>query len=55
MEEWIALHHEFHFSTTNVKLYDYVEAGSLLGIADKELYLVYKLDGMVIPYEKYLS
>lgn len=44
-----------NFSTTNVKLYDYVEAGSLLGIADKELYLVYKLDGMVIPYEKYLS
>jgi len=39
----------------NVKLYDYVEAGSLLGIADKKLFLVYKEEGNVISYEKYLS
>ncbi len=44
-----------NLSTTNVKLYDYVEAGSLLGVADKELYLVYKEEGNVVSYEKYLS
>ncbi len=44
-----------NLSTMNVKLYDYVEAGSLLGIADKKLFLVYKEEGNVISYEKYLS
>ena len=44
-----------NLSTTNVKLYDYVEAGSLLGVVDKELYLVYKEEGNIVSYEKYLS
>lgn len=44
-----------NLSTTNVKLYDYVESGSLLGVVDKELYLVYKEEGNAISYEKYLS
>lgn len=44
-----------NLSTMNVKLYDYVEAGALLGVATKDLFLVYKEEGNVIPYEKYLS
>lgn len=44
-----------NLSTMNVNLYDYVEAGSLLGVVDKELYLVYKEEGNVISYEEYLS
>jgi len=44
-----------NLSTTNVKLYDYVESGSLLGVVDNELYLVYKEEGNAISYEKYLS
>ncbi len=39
----------------NVKMYDYIEKGSVLGntISDK-LYLVFKKDGESISYEKYL-
>lgn len=40
----------------NVKLYDYVEEGSLLGeTIDKTLYLVFKKEGTVLDYQKYLS
>lgn len=44
-----------NLSSVNVKLYDYVEAGSLLGVADKDLYIVYKEEGNVVPYENYFS
>lgn len=40
---------------TNVKLYDYVEKGSLLGEIKDYLYLVYKKDGNVLNYEEYLK
>ena len=40
---------------TNVKLYDYVEKGNLLGEIDKYLYLVYKKDGNILNYEEYLK
>jgi len=40
---------------TNVKLYDYVEKGTLLGEVDKHLYLVYKKDGNILNYEEYLK
>ena len=40
---------------TNVKLYDYVEKGTLLGEVDKYLYLVYKKDGNILNYEEYLK
>lgn len=40
---------------TNVSLYDYVEKGSLLGEAEKYLYLVYKKDGNVLNYEEYFK
>jgi stage IV sporulation protein FA len=40
----------------NVKIYDYIEGGSLLGevISDK-LYLVFKQDGKVIDYKEHLQ
>ncbi|MBD9098404.1 M23 family metallopeptidase [bacterium] len=40
----------------NVKLYDYVEKGSLIGQADnKTLYLVFQKEGKFIDYQKYLA
>lgn len=36
----------------NVKLYDYVEKGSLLGEVDNELYIVIKKDGKYLDYEE---
>lgn len=42
-------------STTSLKLYDYIEKGSLIGEAkDNNLYIVFKKDGQVLEYEKYL-
>lgn len=39
----------------NVKLYDYVEQGDLIGnTKDTNLYLVYKKDGEVLNYEDYI-
>ena len=40
---------------TNVKLYDYVEKGKLLGETEEYLYLVYKKDGNILNYEEYLK
>lgn len=39
----------------SVKLYDYVEKGSLLGEVNNTLYLVYKKDGNVLDYKDYLE
>lgn len=39
----------------NVKLYDYVEEGSLLGEIEKqELFLVFKKEGTILDYKEYL-
>ena len=38
----------------NYKLYDYAKKGEILGVSNKYLYLVYKKDGKVLDYEKYL-
>ena len=39
----------------NLKLYDYVEKGTILGNADgKNLYLVFKEDGKTVEYTKYV-
>lgn len=43
-----------NLDTINVKLYDYMESGSLLGSVQKQLYLVYKKDGNVLNYEEYI-
>ncbi|MDD2489940.1 MAG: M23 family metallopeptidase [Bacilli bacterium] len=40
----------------NVNLYDYVAKGSYLGeIKDNKLYLVYKKEGKVLDYKKYIN
>lgn len=50
IDEWYG-----NIDNVNVKLYDYVKKGSLLGEANNELYLVYKHDGNVLNYEEYLK
>lgn len=40
---------------SNVKLYEYVEKGSLLGEADKELYLFGQMNGKFISSKEYLG
>ena len=40
---------------TNLKLYDYVEKGTLLGESEDYLYLVYKKDGNILNYEEYIK
>ena len=40
---------------SSLKLYDYVEKGSLVGEAlSNDIYLVYKKDGKVLNYEDYI-
>lgn len=44
-----------NIETVNVKLYDYVEQGSLIGnTKDTTLYLVYKKDGEVLDYKDFI-
>ena len=41
---------------TNIKLYDYIEKGTLLGEVDSnEIYLFYQKDGKFINYQEYLG
>ena len=39
---------------TDVNLYDYVSKGTPLGECDDQLYLLFKQNGEVLNYEKYL-
>lgn len=39
----------------NIKVYDYIEKGTILGIANKKLYLEFSKDGAVIDYEPYIK
>ena len=40
----------------NVKIYDYVESGALLGeTKDDKLYLVFKKEGEVLDYKKFIE
>ena len=42
-------------SSASVKLYDYIEKGSLIGeTKDDKLYLVFKKDGKILNYEDYI-
>lgn len=44
-----------NIESANIKLYDYVEQGDLIGnTKDTNLYLVYKKDGEVLNYEDYI-
>ncbi len=40
-----------NLSNINVKLYDYIEKGSLIGNCDNTLYLIHKKDGEILDYE----
>lgn len=45
-----------NLGNVNVKLYDYVEKGNLLGeVKDETLYLVYQKDGKYIDYKEYIK
>ena len=39
---------------SDLKMYDYIEKGSIIGEADELLYLVFKKDGNILNYEDYL-
>lgn len=42
-------------NSTNVKMYDYVEKGSLLGeVKDTTLYLVFQKEDKYLDYSKYI-
>lgn len=43
-----------HISDTSLELYDYVTKGSILGNCHDYLYVVYKKDGKILPYEENL-
>lgn len=40
-----------NLSNINVKLYDYIDKGSLIGNCDNTLYLIHKKDGEILDYE----
>lgn len=50
IDEWYG-----NIENANVKLYDYVKKGQLLGDASEYLYLVYKKDGNILNYEEYIK
>ena len=39
----------------NIKLYDYVEKGNLLGVADNYLYLLFQKNGEYLDYKIFLT
>ena len=43
-----------NIKANNIKLYDYVEKGELLGEANNELYLVFQKDGVYLDYKEYI-
>ena len=50
IDEWYR-----NINNVNVKLYDYVTEGSILGECNNKLYLVYKKDGNILNYEEYIK
>lgn len=44
-----------NLNITNIKLYDYVEKGKLIGEVDDSLYLVYQKDGKSVNYKDYFE
>lgn len=44
-----------NINTTNIKMYDYIEKGKLLGeVKGKELYMVFQKEGKYLNYKEYL-
>lgn len=44
-----------NIATSDVKLYEYIEKGSLLGETSNDLYLVFKKDGEIMDYNEYIK
>ena len=44
-----------NITNTSLKLYDYIEKGSLIGEVKKELYMVFSRNGKFLNYEEYIS
>lgn len=45
-----------NINKTNLKIYDYIEKGSFLGeVSNNYLYVVFKKDGKILDYTKYVS
>ena len=38
----------------NLKLYDYIKEGNLIGVSNNKLYLVFTKDGEVVDYQEYI-
>lgn len=38
----------------DIKIYDYIEKGTIIGTADKELYLLFQKDGETLDYNTYI-
>ena len=50
IDEWYG-----NIENVNVKLYDYVKKGELLGEVNNNLYLVFKQGGNILNYEEYIK
>ena len=44
-----------YIENTNLKVYDYVEKGTIIGVVNKKLYLAFQKDGEKIEYEPYIK
>ena len=44
-----------NITTTDIKLYDYIEKGKLIGeVVDQKLYMVFQQDGKILNYKEYI-
>lgn len=43
-----------NIENTDIKVYDYVEKGTIIGTANDYLYLVFQKEGEVLDYQKYI-
>jgi len=43
-----------NIASTSLKLYDYIEKGSLIGEVNNELYMIFSKDGKYLNYEEYI-
>ena len=44
-----------NIENTDVKIYDYVEKGTIIGTANKKLYLTFEKDGETLDYKTYIK
>lgn len=44
-----------NIKNSNLKLYDYVKKGEIIGEVDNDLYISYRKDGVYLDYEEYIK